>query len=108
MNASEIFKKFGLRNGQLFARTEDQDEKVSNVIKELEKNGFKRTKIPDSRSYDFMYVKGAECVQVDYRNGIGYQSVYIVKNLPEVKMKLTTNQKQLVKEYIKKIKLRNL
>lgn len=37
MNASEIFKKFGLRNGQLFARTEDQDEKVSNVIKELEK-----------------------------------------------------------------------
>lgn len=55
-----------------------------------------------------MYVKGAECVQVDYRNGIGYQSVYIVKNLPEVKTKLTPDQKKLVFEYAKSLQSKKL
>lgn len=75
--AGKIFRKFGLRRGQLLATNDAQDEKVDAIAEALEDAGFQLQKSPSGGEYQHEYVKGNEKVMINYRFGKGYQGIWI-------------------------------
>ena len=75
--ADKIFRKFGIRNGQLVAKNEQQNDKIDSIIEELEAAGFKQEKSAAGGEYQYEYTKDFETVMINYRYGKGYQAIWI-------------------------------
>jgi hypothetical protein len=117
--AYKIFKKFGVRYGSIWAKTDRQDKIIDLILAALRDAGFKDSKSGPwgSSTYISYLAKGSELVYYNARTGSpGLQAISLINPPPperpqypkkikkENKMKLTPNQKQLVKEYVNSLK----
>lgn len=77
--AYQIFKRFGNRSGSVWAKTDEQDEKIDSIVDALTKAGFKRERDNSLRSYDSYLVRGDEKVYHSARTAdIGLQALILI------------------------------
>lgn len=88
--AYKIFKQFRLPYGSLWAKNDDQDEKVDEIYDALIDAGFEHKYEPGQREYDSYLVNGDEKVYYSVRTGSpGLSAIQLIKPAPPTRPKRT-------------------